>query len=122
MLEVTQFNYIRHEANQKGDSYASIAKRMEIDPRTVKKYANQEEFKHKQVQKRKSPVMEHVKPIIDKCIKEDLKKKFHSFKGSYRTVRDYVTKRKNCMTTLKKLLSNGVIPRDSTSGIWDSVF
>ncbi|WP_236611120.1 hypothetical protein [Halalkalibacterium ligniniphilum] len=51
-----------------------------------------------------------VKPIIDKWIKEDLKKKkkyhrtakkmfqqlkkFHSFKGAYRTVRDYVSKRK----------------------------
>src|SRR5690625_6629399 len=83
---------------------------MGVDPRTVKKYANQEEFKRKEKQKRKSPVMDPVKPIVDKWIKEDLKKKkkyqrtakkiyeqlrdFHNFTGSDRTVRDYVSKRK----------------------------
>jgi len=52
-------------------NYAGIGRRMGIDPRTVKKYANQEEFKRKE----KSLVMDPVKPIIDKWIKEDLKKK-----------------------------------------------
>ncbi|MGB7998516.1 MAG: IS21 family transposase [Anaerobacillus sp.] len=129
MLEVAQINYIRHEANQKGDSYASIANRMGIDPRTVKKYANQEEFEYKQVQKRKAPVMEHVKPIIDKWIKEDLKKKkkfhrtakrmftqlvkFHDFKGSYRTVRDYVSKRKK---ELHDYIEEAALPLESLPG------
>src|SRR5690625_4291308 len=110
MLAVAQINYIRYEVNQKGDSYASVARRMGIDPRTVEKYANQEEFKTKPKQKRKSRVMDPVKPILDKWIKEDLKKKkkyqrtakkmfdqlcdFHSFEGSDRSVRDYVSKRK----------------------------
>jgi len=58
MLAVAQINYIRYEVNQKGDSYASVAGRMGIDPRTVSKYANQEEFKVKPKQKRKARVMD----------------------------------------------------------------
>ncbi|SDI44800.1 Transposase [Alteribacillus persepolensis] len=113
MLAVAQIDYIRHEVNQKGESYADVSRRVEVDPRTVKKYANQEEFRERKPQKRYSPVMGPVKPIIDKWIKEDFKKKkknhrtakrmyqqlkkFHSFKGSYRTVRDYVSKRKKAL-------------------------
>lgn len=114
MLAVAQINYIRHEVNQKGETYASVGRRMDVDPRTVSKYANQDEFNRKEKQKRKSPIMDPVKPILDKWIKEDLKKKkkyhrtakrmfeqlkkFHSFKGSYRTVRDYVSRRKKELT------------------------
>src|SRR5690625_6187773 len=110
MLAVAQIDYIRHEVNQKGETYASGGRMMGVDPRKVNKYANQEEFKRKEKQKRKSPVMDPVKPILDKWIKEDLKKKrkyqrtakrmfqqlekFHSFKGSYRAVRGYVSQRK----------------------------
>ena len=71
MLAVAQIDYIRHEANQKGETYSSIGRKMGVDPRTVKKYANQEEFKRKEKQKRKSPVMDPVKPIVDKWIKEE---------------------------------------------------
>ncbi|SEH76931.1 hypothetical protein SAMN05192559_1047 [Halobacillus karajensis] len=110
MLQVEQIDYIRLEANQKGCTYSDVARRMKIDARTVKKYANQEEFKQRKVKVRPSPVMDPVKPIIDKWIKEDLKKKKknhrtakrmyqqlvknHSFKGSDRSVRNYVSKRK----------------------------
>ncbi len=110
MLAVEQIDYIRYEVNQKGETYASVARKMKVDTRTVNKYANQEEFKRKEPQKRQSPIMGPVKPILDKWIKEDLKKKKkyhrtakrmheqleknHSFKGSYRTVREYVSKRK----------------------------
>ncbi len=126
---MAQINYIRHEVNQKGDSYASVAGRMGIDPRTVSKYANQEEFKVKPKQKRKARVMDPVKPIIDKWIKEDLKKKkkyqrtakkmyeqlcdFHSFKGSDRTVRDYVSKRKK---ELKGTMEVAALPLESFPG------
>jgi len=75
MLAVAQIDYIRHEVNQKGEAYANVARRMEVDPRTVSKYANQEELKRKKKQRRKARVMEPAKPIIDKWIKEDLKKK-----------------------------------------------
>ncbi|SDI34889.1 hypothetical protein SAMN05192534_13722, partial [Alteribacillus persepolensis] len=66
MLAVAQIDYIRHEVNQKGESYADVSRRVEVDPRTVKKYANQEEFRERKPQKRYSPVMGPVKPIIDK--------------------------------------------------------
>ena len=44
MLAVAQIDYIRHEVNQNGGTYSSVARKMELDPRTVSKYANQEEF------------------------------------------------------------------------------
>lgn len=129
MLAVAQIDYIRHEVNQKGETYADVARRMEVDPRTVSKYANQEEFKRKKKQKRKARVMEPVKPIIDKWIKEDLKKKkkyqrtakkmyeqlrdFHSFTGSDRTVRDYVSKRKK---ELKESMTEAALPLESIPG------
>ncbi|WP_144463680.1 IS21 family transposase [Siminovitchia fortis] len=110
MLAVAEIDYIRHEVNQKGEKYASVARKMGIDPRTVSKYANQEEFPEKKQQIREAPVMGPVKPILDKWIREDLKKKrkyhrtakrmfellekHHDFEGSYRSVRGYVSKRK----------------------------
>ena len=44
MLAVAEINYIRHEANKKDNSYAEIARRIGRDPRTVKKYAEKEDF------------------------------------------------------------------------------
>lgn len=129
MLAVAQINYIRHEVNQKGETYASVGRRMGVDPRTVNKYANQDEFKRKEKQKRKSPVMDPVKPILDKWIKEDLKKKrkyqrtakrmfqqlekFHSFEGSYRAVRGYVSQRKK---ELKETPVDAALPLESIPG------
>lgn len=61
MLAVAEINYIRHEANQKGRSYQNIAKRMNRDPRTVKKYAEMEEFDAPKVkQKRKARVIDRL--------------------------------------------------------------
>ncbi len=79
MLAVAQMDYIRFEVNQKGNTYADVARNMGIDSRTVSKYANQEAFNQKEKQGRPSPVMDPAKPILDKWIKEDLKKKrkFH---------------------------------------------
>lgn len=76
MLAVAEINYIRHEANVKGCSYLDIARRINRDPRTVKKYAEMEDFNpSKRKQKRKARVMDPVKPILAQWIKEDLKKK-----------------------------------------------
>lgn len=111
MLAVAEIDYIRYEANQKGCSYSDIAKRTNHDPRTIKKYAEMEDFSPtKRKQTRKARVMDPVKPILDKWIQEDLtkKKKFRrtakrmyemlkeqfDFKGSDRSVRLYVAKRK----------------------------
>ena len=129
MLAVAQIDYIRHEVNQKGETYASVGRRMNIDPRTVHKYANKEEFSRKEKQTRVSPIMDPVKPIIDKWLTEDLRKKrkyqrtakrmfeqlrdFHSFKGAYRTVRAYVAKRKK---ELKAINEGAAIPLESIPG------
>ena len=69
MLAVAEIHYIRYEANQKGCSYSDIAKRMNRDPRTVKKYAEMEDFNPSKVkQTRKAKVMDPVKPILDQCV------------------------------------------------------
>ncbi|MED0733787.1 hypothetical protein P4S84_18240 [Aneurinibacillus aneurinilyticus] len=41
---MAEINYIRHEANRKGSAYTEIVKKLECDPRTVKKYAEMEDF------------------------------------------------------------------------------
>lgn len=112
MLAVAEINYIRHEANKKGRSYSSIAKQMSRDRRTVRKYAEMEDFSPSEVpkQKRKAKVMDPVKPILDQWLQEDLKKKKkfqrtaqrmytqlveeYGFEGSARSVRHYVSQRK----------------------------
>ncbi|SDI42033.1 Transposase [Alteribacillus persepolensis] len=129
MLAMAQIDYIRHEVNRKGDSYASVARRVEVDQRTVKKYADQDEFPVRPPQKRPSPVMDPVKPILDKWIKEDLQgkkkyqrtakrmyqqlKKFHSFEGSERSVRKYVSRRKKELTEYDQ---EAALPLESIPG------
>jgi hypothetical protein len=76
VLTVTDINYIKQEVNIKGRSYSDVAKQMGRDPRTIKKYADKEDWnenQHKQV--RKGKVMDPVKPIVDQWLQEDLKKK-----------------------------------------------
>jgi transposase len=74
VLTVTDINYIKQEVNIKGRSYSDVARQMGRDPRTIKKYADKEDWnKYKQV--RKAKVMEPVKPIVDKWLQEDLKNK-----------------------------------------------
>ncbi|WP_368502786.1 IS21 family transposase (plasmid) [Alkalihalophilus sp. As8PL] len=133
MLQVTEINYIRQEVNSKGHSYSDVARRTHKDIRTVKKYADLEEF-HPEKKRKKSqpsPVMEPVKDIVDQWLKEDMKKKRKyrrtakriwqmlvndeklNFKGSDRTVRAYVSKRK------KELLDESegaAIPLESRPG------
>ncbi|WAA08928.1 IS21 family transposase [Fervidibacillus albus] len=112
MLQVTDIQYIRQEVNRKGCSYSDVARRTNVDYRTVKKYADMEEFQpNKKIKKSQpAPVMDPVKDIVDQWLREDLKKKKkyrrtakriwqllvenENFKGSDRTVRAYVAKRK----------------------------
>ncbi|MBT2708645.1 IS21 family transposase [Pseudomonas sp. ISL-84] len=109
---MAEINYIRHEVNFKGCGYSCVAKIMGREPRTVKKYADMDDFNEKPIKKltRTAPVLGPVKAILDDWIKEDQKKKkkfrrtakrmwellkeHHDFKGSDRTVRDYVSTRK----------------------------
>lgn len=109
---MAEINYIRYETNTKGRNYSEVSKQIGVDWRTVKKYSDMEDFNPQGPvkQKRKSPVMDPVKPIIDEWLLEDAKQKKkyrrtakriydllvkeHKFKGSDRSVRDYVSKRK----------------------------
>lgn len=131
MLQVDTVNYIRSEVNAKGHSYSEVARRTNTDIRTVKKYADQEEF---QAQKRKrkkkrSPVMDPVKEQVDQWLIDDGKKKkkyrrtakriwqqlcdkYH-FEGSERTVRDYVAKRK---VSLQEESNQAALPLESKPG------
>ena len=131
MLAMAEINYIRLETNTKGRSYSSVAKQMELDRRTVKKYSEMEDFSPevKPVQRRKARVMDPVKPIIDQWLLEDMgkKKKFrrtaqriydllvkeHEFQGSDRSVRDYVAKRK---ATLLEENNDAALPLEAIAG------
>lgn len=115
MLTVDEINYIRSEIQHKGKSYADVSRRTERDPRTIKKYAEQEDFspKPKIKQVRTKKVMNEYIPLLDQWIKEDSLKnrKFrrtakrmytllveeHNFTGSERTVRHYVSLRKSVL-------------------------
>lgn len=129
MLQVVEINYIRHEVNQKGKSYAEVARQVQHDERTVKKYADQEQFPQKYKQTRTSPVMDPVKHILDGWIREDLKlkKKFqrtaqrmydqlvevHNFCGGDRTVRRYVSERRK---ELSKEAEGASLPLETIPG------
>lgn len=131
MLAVAEVNYIRHEANKKDSNYSEIAKKVGRDPRTVKKYAEQEDFSPeiKPKQDRPSPVMDSVKHIVDEWLMEDFKqkRKFRrtakrmweqlkeefDFKGSDRTVRNYVSQRKK---ELINEATQAALPLESKAG------
>lgn len=131
MLAVAEINYIRHEANKKGRSYSSIAKQMSRDRRTVRKYAEMEDFSPSEVpkQKRKAKVMDPVKLILDQWLQEDLKKKKkfqrtaqrmythlveeYGFEGSARSVRHYVSQRKK---QLSEEAETAALPLESKPG------
>ncbi|MBT2739379.1 transposase, partial [Bacillus sp. ISL-77] len=130
MLTVTDINYIKQEVNIKGRSYSDVAKQMGRDPRTIKKYADKEDWnENKLKQVRKGKVMDPVKSIVDQWLQEDLKKKKkyrrtakrifdqlvsdYSFKGADRTVREYVAKRK---LELLEVTSDAAIPLEAKPG------
>jgi transposase len=128
---VVEINYIRQEVNTKGCSYSDVAKRMSIDPRTVKKYADMEDFNidEQPKQTRKAKVMDPVKPILDTWIEEDLKKKKkfrrtakrmhellkeqYEFQGSARSVRRYVSDRKK---ELLEVSETAALPLEAKPG------
>ncbi|WP_434060167.1 hypothetical protein [Peribacillus simplex] len=128
---MAEINYIRHEANKKDRNYSEISKRLGRDPRTVKKYAEQEDFSPevKPKQDRPSPVMDPFKKIVDEWILEDFKqkKKFRrtakrmweqlkeefDFNGSDRTVRNYVSNRKK---ELVNEANQAALPLESKAG------
>ncbi|KRG11338.1 IS21 family transposase [Lederbergia sp. NSJ-179] len=134
MLEVTEINYIRQQVNGKGHTYAEVARRTNRDPRTVQKYADLDEFQP-ELKGRKpqpSPVMDPVKEIVDQWLREDLKKKKKyrrtakriwellkeecGFKGSDRTVRAYVSKRKIELLEEMEANDEAALPLEASPG------
>ena len=132
MLTVTEINYIREQVNLKDETYATVGRKLGIDARTIKKYADMEDFNlhkpHKQT--RTARVMDSVKPVIDKWLIEDFKKKKkyrrtakrihqllleqYEFTGSDRTIRNYVSKRKK---ELLNTVQSSAIPLTAKPGM-----
>ena len=73
---MTDIKYIRQEVNQKGRKYAEVARSMNHDERTVKKYADMEDWSEERPKTTRKPrVMGEARPIIDKWLEEDATKK-----------------------------------------------
>lgn len=114
MMKVPQQNIIRFYREQEGLTISEIARRMKIHWSTAKKYADKEDYSPTMPPvNRHMPVLGDFVEIIDAWLEEDRTaprkqrhtatriytrlKEEHSFKGSPRTVSDYVTKRRRSM-------------------------
>lgn len=114
MLKVPQQEYIKYLREFEGLNVSEIKEKLNINWRTAKKYADKEDWNDSiEKAKRKSPVMEPYKDIVDTWLSEDqlihrkqrhtAKAIFnrlvseHGFAGGYRTVCTYVEKRKKAM-------------------------
>lgn len=111
MLDMTQINYIKHLRDEEGKTITDIADKLEISWRTAKKYADGDlNTEDRPKQKRQRPVMGPYTEIVDAWLQEDMKapkkqrrtakaiydqlKERADFSGSARTVRRYVSKRR----------------------------
>ena len=66
MLKVTQIDYIKHLRENEGCSISEIAKRVKINWRTAKNYADEEvKIQNKIKQQREKPVMGPYLNLID---------------------------------------------------------
>ena len=109
MLEMSQINYIKRLREKEGCSISEIAKRLKINWRTAKKYADGEvEVQKLAKQQREKPVMGPYLSLIEAWLEEDLRmpkkqrrtakaiykqlKECTDFEGSARSVRYYVKK------------------------------
>ena len=114
MLKVPQQEYIKYLREVEDMSVNEIKGHMNVNWRTAKKYADKNDWNKPLVRiSRNAPVMEPFKEIIDTWINDDqlipkkqrhtAKRVFerlckeHAFKGGYRTVCTYVSKRKLSM-------------------------
>jgi transposase len=112
MLAMAEIKYIKHLREKKGESIQAISDTLDIDWRTAKKYADCEDFNLvvPQRRKRSRSVMGAYETIVDAWLLADRKlprKQRHTakriydrliqeydFKGGERTVREYVSLRK----------------------------
>lgn len=112
MLAMAQKHYIKYLRDQKDLPITQIAEQLGINWRTAKKYADQSNWNENKLLKKQSkfPIMEPYREQVDTWLMEDKarpRKQRHTakriydrlveeygFKGSERTVRYYVAKRK----------------------------
>lgn len=112
MLAMAEIKYIKHLREKKGESIQAISDILDIDWRTAKKYADCEDFNLAVPRRRKRsrPVMGPYETIVHAWLLADRKlprKQRHTakriydrliqeydFKGGERTVREYVSLRK----------------------------
>ena len=113
MLVMDQIRYIKHLRDREGKSIQAIADTLDIDWRTAKKYADCEDFNLPPRRKSRKPVMDPYETIIDTWLLEDMnmpKKQRHTakriydrlvdeygFGGGERTVRQYVSQRRQLL-------------------------
>ena len=113
MLVMDQIKYIKHLRELEGKSIQAIADTLNIDWRTAKKYADCEDFNLPPKQTRQKPMMGPYETAIDMWLLEDRnmpKKQRHTakriydrlvkeydFGGGERTVRQYVSQRRQLL-------------------------
>ena len=129
MLKMAQIEYIKHLYEVEEKSLNEIAKIMNLNYRTVRKYAVMENLSPN-IKKRtnKYPVLGPFLKIIDTWLNDDLKRprkqrhtakrvfdrlvEEYEFKGSLRTVSDYVSKKKHELYQSSK----GYLPIEHVKG------
>ncbi len=106
---MAQIDYIKHLRENEGCSISEIARRVKINWRTAKKYADGKvKIQEEKTQQREKPIMGPYLSLIEAWLEEDLRmpkkqrrtakaiyrdlKKIKGFTGSYRSVRLYVSK------------------------------
>jgi transposase len=112
MLAMAKVNYIKHLRDVEDKSILQIVNQVGVNWRTAKKYADCLDWnkENKPIKERKFPIMDPYREIVDTWLLEDKnrpKKQRHTakrvydrlmeefgFKGSERTIRYYVAKRK----------------------------
>ncbi len=130
MLRVIQIEYIKDLRENEGCSISEIAKQLQIDWRTAKKYADSYvSVQRKPKRRRISPVMGPYENIVDLWLEEDLlnprKQRLTGwviykglvelgFEGTYRTVCYYVRSKKNI---LQKFSQEAFIRLEHDAGI-----
>jgi len=130
MLKMAQIEYIKYLYENEGKSLSYIAKTMHISYKTVKKYALQYNWSPNEIKMKtdRYPVLGPYLDIVDTWLEDDLKrprKQRHTaqrvfdrlvdeqnFKGSIRTVSDYVAKKKKELY----LKSDGYLPLEHIPG------
>ena len=131
MLRMAQVNYIKDLYEKEEKSLREISRITGHDFRTVKKYAQQDDWNEPSlpdIEPKSYPVLGPYIPIVDTWLEEDRKvprkqrhtakriwdrlKEEHGFPGGYTTVKEYVRLKKHLM----RMQRDGYIPLEHLPG------